>query len=222
MQVPEINPQWPSTWDTLTEDDVISQGEARWFRKALVKLAGKNPLGKPILQLVWGQTYVDPMLTEAGIKYIDFQPEGREPIGERRWFVEIWRSPEFLERSGRYQMTTRQDVVTGEKLLQPLTSAGCYDYWLRLERLTTIGGVPTLSYQMPDREALGLCQRLWDFELKTLGERNAIEDAERERARRLALAEQRSEQNRLWGSERDYVLSPYITRPMNPLIIIPS
>jgi DNA-directed RNA polymerase subunit RPC12/RpoP len=94
----------------LTEDDVISPGEAKYFRRQLRKIAGKNPHGGNILELRWGVTYEDPMLSEPEIKYVDFERFGRK-YGERRWIIEIWRSTEFLKRSGRYNQVFDQDRV---------------------------------------------------------------------------------------------------------------
>ena len=99
------------TPQVLQESDVISVGEARTFRKKLIRIAGKNPHGRGKLELRWGPTYEDPMLAEPAIKYVDFNRFGTN-YGERRWFIEIWRSPEFLKRSGRYVQVFDVDKVT--------------------------------------------------------------------------------------------------------------
>lgn len=108
LEVPEYD--LTETPIVLRETDVASEGELRWFRKQLRKIAGKNPHGENILELRWGPTYEDPMLSERGLKYIDFVRFGTQ-YGERRWFIEIWRSPEFLKRSGRYRQVFDQDRV---------------------------------------------------------------------------------------------------------------
>jgi hypothetical protein len=110
LTIPEYDLEKPETLTVLREDDVISQGEAAWFRRQLEKIAGKNPHGKPILQMVWGPTHIDPMSADKNIKYVDFV-HGKEQMGERRFFIEIWRSPDFLVRSGRYKVLSDPGTV---------------------------------------------------------------------------------------------------------------
>ena len=181
----------------LSEDDVISAGEAKWFRKQLVKIAGKNPHGKPNLQMVWGVTHTDPMQIGDYIKYEDFREDDKQ-YGERRWIIEIWRSPEFLAKSGRYQET--KDPDTGETLLREVSPEGCYDYWLRLERAN-------FTYHPPDNEALEVIKALWEWESLPQNQRDALEQADRERERREMIAAQRKQENDLWGFDpADYSL----------------
>lgn len=113
LVIPEYDLSNPPSLKVLTEDDVISQGEAKWFRRQLERIAGKNRFGGPNIQCVWGPTHIDPMSADNGIKYLDFVFAG-EQFGERRFFLEIWRSPEFLVRSGRYQqrLQNEPDEVT--------------------------------------------------------------------------------------------------------------
>lgn len=109
IQVPEYDVALPTV---LTEDDVLAPSEVKWFRHQLKRVAGKNPFGGQVLELRWGPTYRDPMAVAPDtIKYLDFSRHGRQ-YGERRWFIEIWRSPEFLERSGRYKVINDSDKVT--------------------------------------------------------------------------------------------------------------
>lgn len=108
IQIPEYDVDTPSV---LAQDDVIAASEINWFRRQLRRIAGKNRFGGQNLELRWGPTYCDPMAVEPDtIKYLDFTRHGRQ-YGERRWFIEIWRSPEFLERSGRYKVVNDSDVV---------------------------------------------------------------------------------------------------------------
>lgn len=172
----------------LTEDDVVSPTEAKWFRHQLKRIAGVNPHGQPKLALRWGATWRNPMSTNPdSIKYVDCVYQGKE-LGERRWIIEIWRSPEFLAKSGRYQLTTRQDA-DGTKLLKEIQSDGCYDYWLRLERAN-------LTYHPLNQQALEICERLWQWELTPENERNAIEQADREIERRQMILAQRQQSGR--------------------------
>jgi hypothetical protein len=110
--IPELDPNLPETHVVLKEDDVISASEARWFRKQLERIAGKNRFNKPNLQMVWGPTYTDPMEVDRQIKYQDFTDGFGRVFGERRFFIEMWRSPEFLKRSGRYKVINDPDTVT--------------------------------------------------------------------------------------------------------------
>lgn len=172
----------------LTEDDVVSPSEAKWFRRELEKIAGKNPQGQPILALRWGVTWRNPMSTNPdSIKYVDCVHGGKE-LGERRWIVEIWRSPEFLAHSGRYITTTIQDT-DGTKLLKEIQSEGCYDYWLRLERAN-------LTYHPLDNEALRAVQVVWKYEQMSPSERNAFERADAELERRQMILAQRQQSGR--------------------------
>lgn len=209
MLIPEYDLDRPSTLTILREDDVISQGEAKWFRQQLECVAGKAMMGKPRLRLVWGPTHRDEMSTDPDqIKYLDDVSCGKEQLGERRWFVEIHRTPEFLARSGRYQITTRQDD-DGTKLLKSLPSEGCYDYWLRLERGIVEGEKVTLVYQPPDSEALAKVREIWDWEMKPQNERDALEQANREIERRQMIGEQRRQ---MGGSIYTGAMPPLIPR----------
>lgn len=180
IQVPEYDPNSPTI---ITESDV-SNSEVQWFRKQIERVAGKNPHGKPILTLVWGVTHLDPMSAVGSIKYLDFIHRG-EQYGERRWFIEIWRSPEFLNRSGRYQIEARQDE-DGTKLLESFPREGCYDYWLRLERMN-------LTYHPPDGEVLQVVRALWAWEQMPQNKRDELEQADRELQRRAMILAQRQQ-----------------------------
>lgn len=190
LTVPEYDLDKESTLTVLREDDVISPGEAKWFRKELERLAGKTLTGQPRLRMVWGPTHHDPMSTDPdAIKYLDINHRGVQ-LGERRWFIEIHRTPEFLARSGRYQLDTIQDE-DGTKLLKSLPSEGCYDYWMRLERGIVNNEQVTLVYQPPDNEALAKVKEIWEWEQLPQNERDALEDANRELGRRQIIGEQR-------------------------------
>lgn len=221
--IPELDPHNPDTHVILREHDVMSASELKWFRKQLKRIAGVNPHGKPKLQMVWGPTHEDPMQTDHQIKYLDFITKNGVQLGERRFFIEIWRSPEFLVRSGRYKVLhdsgtvkdfyfckgchgelamsidgpercpscgsvrtyLRQVREDGEgKILCDFPAEGCYDYWLRLERAN-------LTYHPPDDEILTIARALWDWELVPQNRRDALEQAEREIARRQEIEELR-------------------------------
>lgn len=108
LDVPEYDLDHPVA---LTADEVVAPGEQAWFRRQLKRIAGKNPFGGLNLELRWGVDYVDPMAYEPNtIKYLDFSHFGKQ-YGERRWIIEIWRSPEFLNRSGRYKVINDPDTV---------------------------------------------------------------------------------------------------------------
>lgn len=217
--------------EILTEDDVCSPSETKWFCRQLDKLAGKNRFGGPNLALRWGVTYIDPMSAdETAIKYLDCVQFGKQ-YGERRWFIEIWRSPEFLKQSGRYQHVAEPDSVVefyfckacdaqikvsaetlnhygavpkcdacgstrsrteliresgGGRLLKEFPVEGCYDYWLRLERAD-------LTYYPLDQQAVTITKALWEWELKPQNERDALEQADREIARRREILAHRQQ-----------------------------
>lgn len=181
--VPELDPNNPDTHVVLREGDVISSSEAQRFRDQLKEIAGISPQGLPRLEMVWGPTYEDPMSTTSQLKYVDFTDQSGRAFGERRWFIQIHRTPEFLARSGRYQLETRQDT-DGTKLLKSLPSQGCYDYWLRLER-------KNLTYHPPDNEALEVTKALWRWEQMSQTERDLCEQADRELERRQMIAAMR-------------------------------
>lgn len=111
LTIEELDPNNPRTHKVLKEDDVISPGEAKWFRRELERIAGTNPHGKPKLQMVWGPTHEDPMQIDRLLKYVDFATELGVAMGERRWIIEVWRSPEFLVKSGRYQATVDAGTI---------------------------------------------------------------------------------------------------------------
>jgi hypothetical protein len=179
IQIPEYDLNIPSSLTVLRESEVISATDAQRFRDELINIAGMSPQGKPRLRLVWGPTHIDEMSTHPeAIKYLDFV-YNNEQLGERRWFIEIHRTPEFLARSGRYQIETRQDT-DGEKLLKSLPSEGCYDYWLRLER-------KNLTYHAPDGEALEAIRAMWAWELSPQSQKDLLLAADREMERRQAI-----------------------------------
>lgn len=108
LDVPEYDLDHPVI---ITADEACSPSEQTWFRKQLKRIAGRNRFGGLNLELRWGVDYVDPMAYEPEtIKYLDFTRHGRQ-YGERRWVIEIHRSPEFLERSGRYKVIHDSDHV---------------------------------------------------------------------------------------------------------------
>lgn len=221
--IPELDPNNPDTHVVLREHDVISADEAKWFRKQLKRIAGKNPHGEAILQMRWGPTYEDPMQEDHGIKYLDFIGKEGIQLGERRFILEIWRSPEFLVRSGRYKVLSdpgsvrdfyfckgchgelamaadgpercrkcgsvrnylRQVREDGDgRLLCDFPAEGCFDYWLRLERAN-------LTYHPPDNSILEIARALWEWELTPQNQRDALEQADREMARRKEIEEMR-------------------------------
>lgn len=109
LTVPEYDLDCPVR---LTADEVCAPGEQKWFKRQLKRIAGRNRFGGLNLELRWGVDYIDPMsYAPDTIKYLDFTHFGRQ-YGERRWIIEIWRSPEFLERSGRYKILNDPDTVT--------------------------------------------------------------------------------------------------------------
>lgn len=226
LHVPEYDLNNPVI---LTESDVISAGELQWFKRGLERIAGKNPFGKNVLEVRWGPIFKDEMSIDADtIKYLDFCKNGQQ-YGERRFILEIWRSPEFLERSGRYKVISDSDTVTERyfckaceteivtapdaleywgavppcgncgsvrsrtelireagagQLLQEFPRQGCYDYWLRLERMN-------LTYHPPDDEALQVVRALWAWEQMPQNKRDELEQADRELERRAAILAQR-------------------------------
>ena len=108
LEVPEYDLDHP---EVITADEVVAPSEQAWFRRQLKRIAGRNPFGGQNLELRWGVTYIDPMAYEPNtIKYLDFSHNGKQ-YGERRWIIEIWRSPEFLQRSGRYKIIRDSDTV---------------------------------------------------------------------------------------------------------------
>jgi hypothetical protein len=100
IQIPEYDIQRPDTLHVIRESEMLGPSEAERIEKELVRIAGLNRFGKPNLVLRWGPTYRDPMSADTEqIKYLDFVHNGTQ-LGERRFFIEIHRSPEFLVRSG--------------------------------------------------------------------------------------------------------------------------
>jgi hypothetical protein len=184
LEVPEYDPKNPDTLTVLREDDVISPSEAAWFREQLKQIAGTTLTGQPRLRMVWGPTHLDPMATDPNqLKYLDDLSTNLLPLGERRWVIEIHRSPEFLAASQRYLTETRQDA-DGTKLLKSLPSEGVYDYWIRLERRD-------FSYHPPDNEALEAIKLLWAYENSDQKKADALVKADMEIERRRAIWEQR-------------------------------
>jgi hypothetical protein len=110
LDIPEYDLENTDSLVVLTEDDVVSDSERKWFRRQLKRIAGTAPNGFQNLELRWGPTYRDPMSADNNIKYLDFMHRGQQ-LGERRFFIEIYRSPEFLKRSDRYRQTHAPDVV---------------------------------------------------------------------------------------------------------------
>lgn len=108
-------------------------------------------------------------------------------LGERRFIVEIWRSPEFLERSGRYVEGSRRDPETGEILLREFPRQGCYDCFFRIERADR-------TYHPPDGEALEGIQQLWAKNLRSFAEK----DAELRRAREREAKESKKRRREIW------------------------
>lgn len=195
MLVEEYDLTRESTLTVIRESE-IANDEVRQFRADLHRLAGKR------LRLVWGPVALEEMSTDPNqLRYLDLVHNGVQ-LGERRWIVEIWRSPSFLERSGRYKLETIQDV-DGEKLLKSIPSEGCYDYWLRLERADMTTQPPTLKYQPADNEAMQVVRRAWEFEQESPSERDALDRANREQQRRAIIAANREQRNQLWGFDPD-------------------
>jgi hypothetical protein len=199
-QVPEYDLSKPDSLTVLRESDVVSDSEAKWFRRQLKRIAGTTLTGQPRLRLVWGVTHVDEMSTLGNIKYLDFAHEGVE-LGERRWFIEIHRSPDFLAASGRYQAETRQDE-DGTKLLKSLPADGCYDYWLRLELIDRETG-DHFYCPLDHPQALETVRALWRWEQAPQSQRDDLERANRERERRQHIEVKRRQRNDLWGFDPD-------------------
>lgn len=184
MLIEEYDLTRDSTLIPIREDE-LSRDEIKWFRAELKAIAGENPHGGQNLELRWAGDYHDPMSTSDQLKYLDFVHSGVE-LGERRFIVEIWRSPQFLENSGRYQLASIQDT-DGTKLLKTIQSQGCYDYWLRLERAN-------LTFHPLDKEAVAVCRALWQYEQMSQFQRDVLEQADAEQERRMFIARQRMEQ----------------------------
>lgn len=184
MQIDEYDLSRDSTLVLIRKSE-LNHDEIKWFRAELRAIAGKNPFGGQNLELRWGGDYRDPMSVNDSLKYLDLVHNGVE-LGERRFIVEIWRSPQFLEDSERYQLTSIQDI-DGTKLLKTIQSQGCYDYWLRLERAN-------LTFHPLDKEAVDICRALWQWEQVSQFQRDALEQADAQQERRMLIARQRQEQ----------------------------
>ncbi len=110
LDVPEYDLVNTDSLLVLHADDAVSDGEQKWFRRQLKRIAGTADNGFQNLELRWGPTYRDPMSADDNIKYLDFVHQGLQ-LGERRWFIEVYRSPAFLKRSDRYRVTRAPDTV---------------------------------------------------------------------------------------------------------------
>lgn len=111
IQIPEYDIQRPDTLTVIHESEVMGPTETEAFERELVRIAGLNRFGKPNLVLRWGPTYRDPMSSDTEqIKYLDFVHNGVQ-LGERRFFIETHRTPEFLVKSGRYRSLNEPDEV---------------------------------------------------------------------------------------------------------------
>ncbi len=84
----------------------------------------------------------------------------------------------------------------GGDLLKPFPSEGCYDYWLRLEHAD-------LTYHPLNTQAINVAKALWEWELKPQNERDALEQADREIARRQEILANRQQHGNTpqFGSE---------------------
>jgi hypothetical protein len=108
-------------------------------------------------------------------------------LGERRFIVEQYRSPEFLKRSGRYVEHLRRDVEDGQILLKEFPRDGCYDYFHRIE-------TPDGKMAVPDEIALGQVGELWRKQNRSFKEK----DAEIKGARRKIADRTRQARREIW------------------------
>lgn len=63
--VPEYDTEDPQTWYPIAEPSVDSS-----FDKELIRIAGLNPFGQPMLQKRWAVSYIDPMAETDEPKYL--------------------------------------------------------------------------------------------------------------------------------------------------------
>lgn len=214
IQIPEYDLNIPESLTVLREYDVVGWSDTYRFREELIKIAGKNPHGRGNLELRWGPTYEDPMQSTPQIKYLDFTHNSQQ-LGERRFFIEIWRSPEFLIRSGRYQTVNEPDDIQDfyfckacdAELKDPEKPCLCGSDRKRLKQIRTTNGQQllkdfprqgcydywlrlerkNLTYHPPDNEALEAIRAMWAWEQSPQSQRDALLEANREIERRQLI-----------------------------------
>lgn len=162
------------------------------FNDELVRIAGRNGEGLPLLKLVDGrreQTWV------AGgwkPKYVARTDDDGTEHGEEGYIIEQWRSPEFLAASGRF--TDHRHDADGSEVIREMPSEGHYDYFLRVS-----------DEQLRDRagEALETVRQVWAFQKLPLAEQNRLIDEHQERVKEARRKAGRKRRNDLWGFDPD-------------------
>jgi hypothetical protein len=219
IQIPEYDPSNTDSLTVLREQDIISKTEAESFRQELVRIAGTTSDGQARLKMVWGPTHIDPMSEDqTQLKYLDFSHNGQQ-LGERRFFIEIHRSPEFLVKSGRYKVLNAPDQLEEFYLckgceadlgkIEPIACPKCGSKRNALRQIRAIDGHKLLmdfprqgcydywfrlerknfTYHPPDGETLEFIRALWEWEMNN--QRDALKQADSEMKRRKAIAEAR-------------------------------
>jgi hypothetical protein len=162
------------------------------FNQELARLAGRTLLGQPRLRMIDASRET---VWEAGcqrIKYVGHVAEDGTEVGEDRYIVEIWRSPEFLAASGRF--TDQRHDDDGSELIREMPSEGHYDYMLR---------VPREDFATKSPAVLGVIKEVWEFQRLTLSEQNRLIDEHREQVEEKRRKAARERRNAEWGFDPD-------------------
>lgn len=166
------------------------------FNTELLRIAGRNGDGQPLLKLVDGRREQVWVAGGWKLKYVGNTDEDGTEHGEEGYVIEQWRSPEFLAASGRF--TDNRHDADGSEVIREMPSEGHYDYFLRLtdEQLRNRAG-----------EVLETVKAVWAVQRLPLREQNRLIDEHQERVRQARQKAERARRNNLWGFDPDdYVL----------------
>lgn len=108
--MPEYNLDEPSTWTVIEKRAVLSESEEQAIQDELISIAGLNPFGKPILEMRWAVTYLDPMLFDDKPKYY---LSSNDPVLIGRG---------YRDDQGTFQAVEKIEDVPADKLYIPLYS----------------------------------------------------------------------------------------------------
>jgi hypothetical protein len=165
------------------------------FSDELIRIAGRNGDGLPLLKLVDGRKEQAWTAGEWKLKYVGRTDEDGTEHGEEGYIIEQWRSPEFLAASGRF--TTHRHDTDGSEVIREMPSEGFYDYFLRLS-----------DEQLRDRagEFLETVREVWAFQKLPLREQNRLIDEHQERVRQARAAAEKKRRDDMWGFDLDQLV----------------
>jgi hypothetical protein len=175
--------------------------------------SGLTPTGKTFLRIVWGGTHKEPRADGLHVKHYlgrwpqdtirtatGFIPYNFVELGNPRWIVEVWTSPEKLAEGERFSEENSTDE--GKRVLREFPRQGVYDHWWTVTTAPR-PGFPDGKFRHFDEDVLEVVREMWragldaDARANEAVRRESLERTAEERERELIVGPRFGKPNQL-------------------------